>query len=313
MTRTSLNAWAAVALLVTATACGTGIENTEHVTDKDVARVIQQVDSRRKPATLTIQRDSLPVWRQGKQFVVTDNQLKLLFERTPDYDLDTVTLAGHTLLYRGYDTGSVYDNRQTVNIRLQDAATGNTYTYRTGKTLPEFRSTYSIPMLIDMDLVHGIGKQICGRDYYVMTPIWYDVQSQQMMAGRQFIRVYIDSVLPGNKVMPLRVLFTAADTHQHAMVWMTDNASTMRGRDFDALFVQADPHLDYPAIGDANWTHITRGEIVEGMTKEECRLALGAPKRTSQNPDQGGMREYWYYDGGSYLFFVDGLLRQFRR
>ena len=62
-----------------------------------------------------------------------------------------------------------------------------------------------------------------------------------------------------------------------------------------------------------NWERITRGLVVEGMTKDECRLAMGSPRRISERPDQGGMREYWYYDGGCYLFFVDGLLSQFRR
>ena len=74
-----------------------------------------------------------------------------------------------------------------------------------------------------------------------------------------------------------------------------------------------DPHLLYPTITDKNWELITLSRVVEGMTKEECRLALGSPKRINQNPDQSGMREYWYYDGGSYLYFVDGLLSQFRR
>jgi len=302
--------------LVTAvalTSCGTGIENTEHVTDKDVLKVMQEVDSHRTPSTLIAHRDSLPAWQQGKQFVVTDNQVRLLFAHSQDYDLDTIQLTGHRLEYRGYDTGSIYDNRQTVNIRLQDPASGNVYVYRTGKTINEFTPAFSIPMLIDMDMVANTARQVQGRDYYVRTPIWYDRDSEQMIAGRQFIAVHIDSVLPGNSVMPMRVLFTTLDTGQHAMVWMSDNASTMRGRDFDALFVTNDPHLAYPTITDTNWTLITRGQVAVGMTKEECRLALGAPKRTNTNPDQAGMREYWYYDGGSYLYFVDGLLSQFRR
>ena len=113
--------------------------------------------------------------------------------------------------------------------------------------------------------------------------------------------------------MPLRVLFTAADNRERAMVWMTEKPSTMVNRDFDALFVAADPHLDYPDISDVNWEHITRGQVVVGMTKQECRLALGNPKTVNEAPDQGGMKEYWYYDGGTYLFFADGLLSQFRR
>ena len=137
--------------------------------------------------------------------------------------------------------------------------------------------------------------------------------TEQMITGRHFIKVHIDSVLPGNGIMPLRLIFTTADTHQQAMVWMSDNASTMHGRDFDALFVSRNPREDYPTITDDNWERITRGLVVEGMTKDECRLAMGSPRRISERPDQGGMREYWYYDGGCYLFFVDGLLSQFRR
>ena len=103
------------------------------------------------------------------------------------------------------------------------------------------------------------------------------------------------------------------DTREQAMVWISDNVSTMHGRDFDALFSASDPRASYPAITDANWERITRGQVAEGMTKHECQLALGSPKRINERPDQAGMREYWYYDGGAYLYFVDGLLSQFRK
>jgi len=154
---------------------------------------------------------------------------------------------------------------------------------------------------------------LMGREFYIRTPIWYNRATEEMLDGRHFIKVRIDSVLPGNAVLPLRVWFTTADTSERAMVWMSNNASTMHGRDFDALFTSADPRASFPAITDANWQRITCGQVVEGMTKEECRLALGSPKRINERPDQAGMREYWYYDGGTYLYFVDGLLSQFRK
>ena len=301
-------------LCVLLLSCGTGIEMTNPVTDKDVRRVIDQVDHHQTVVTLEPFVDSVPSWKYGKRFWVTDNQVKLLFAHSLDYDIDTVTLAGRPLSYVGFDTGGLYDNRQTVNLIFRDdLVPGNTYVYRTGKTIDEFRPGFSIPMLIDLDMVQHVARQVEGKDYYVRTPIWYDRQNEQMIAGRHFIKVHIDSVLPGNAVMPLRVLFTTADTRERAMVWMSDNASTMHGRDFDALFVASDPRQAYPAISDENWQRITRGQIVEGMTKEECRLSLGSPKRINERPDQAGMREYWYYDGGSYLYFEDGLLRQFRR
>ena len=40
---------------------------------------------------------------------------------------------------------------------------------------------------------------------------------------------------------------------------------------------------------------------------------MGAPKTINRLPEQGGMREYWYYDGGVYLYFEDGLLKTKRR
>lgn len=302
-----------VALCMLMASCGTGIEVTERVTDKDVRRVIEQSANHQPVVTIDAYVDSVPNWRQGKRFWVADDQVRLLFARSSDYDIDTVNLSGHVLAYSGYTTGGIYDNRQTVNLMFNDQVTSRTYVYRSGKTIDEFHPGFTIPMLIDLDLVDHISRQVTGKDYYIRTSIWYDRQSEQMMKGRHFIKVHIDSVMPGNAVMPLRVLFTTADSRERAMLWMSDNASTMHGRDFDALFTATDPHLAYPAISEANWELITRAQVVVGMTKEECRLSLGSPRAVNERPDQAGMREYWYYDGGSYLYFVDGLLSQFKR
>ena len=84
------------------------------------------------------------------------------------------------------------------------------------------------------------------------------------------------------------------------------------GRDFDSQFSMTDVRKQYPSIAPAIWDNIVNGKIAEGMTKEECRLAMGNPVNVRQLPDQSGLREYWYYDGGRYLFFVDGLLKEFR-
>lgn len=291
--------------------CGTGIEVTERVTEKDVLKVINQVDNRPQLKTLQTYADSVPAWKVGKRFWVADNQARLLFAQSSDYDIDTVSFAGRVLTYDGYDMGGIYDNRNTVNLRFTDG--NNLYVYRTGKTLDTFNSRFSIPMLIDMDMVEDVARQVTDKDFYIRTGIWYDRQSEKMIDGRHFIKVHIDKVLPGNAVLPLRVHFTALDTGEQAMVWMSENVSTMLSRDFDALFVARNPRLDHPAISDENWERITKSQVVLGMTKDECRLSLGNPVRISENPDQGGLREYWYYDGGAYLFFIDGLLSQFRK
>ncbi|MBR5102607.1 MAG: hypothetical protein IK092_05740, partial [Muribaculaceae bacterium] len=135
-----------------------------------------------------------------------------------------------------------------------------------------------------------------------------------MRAGLKYVKVHIDGVEAGNKVFPLRVLFTPlSGNREQSMVWLATNNSTMHGRDFDSLFSLSDLRTDYPTIDDATWQRIVKGEVSTGMTKAECRLSLGAPKTINQQPDQTGVKEYWFYDGGTYLFFVDGLLKEFRR
>lgn len=294
--------------------CGTGIEVTEHVTDKDVQRVMDKIDTRQPAVTLEAYTDSLPAWKVGKRFWVADDRVTQMLADTDGYDKDTLHLAGHVLTYRGASKSGPFlngDNRR-LYIDFEDGETDSYLHYRV-KAPEAGHAIFSLPMLIDLDMVDHVACQLVGKEFYVRTPIWYDSQTEQMMDGRHFIKVRIDSVLPGNAVLPLRVLFTTADTGEHAMVWMNDNLSTMLGRDFDAMFSVANPHESYPTITDANWERITRGQVVEGMTKEECRLAMGSPKGISERPDQAGMREYWYYDGGAYLYFVDGLLSQFRK
>lgn len=295
-------------------ACGTGIEVTEHVTDKDVQRVLNKETGQQPVASIEFYQDSLPAWKVGKRFWVADDKVTQLLAVSDDYDKDTLHLAGHILSYTGYSLSGPFswDDRR-VFVDFDDEETGLRLVYRYGKADDIHNAGFSLPMLIDLDMVNDVARQLVGKDFFIRTPIWYNRRTEQMIDGRHFIKVHIDSVLPGNAVLPLRVLFTTTDTREQAMVWISDNASTMHGRDFDALFVASDPRLAYPAITDANWERITRGQVVEGMTKEECRLALGSPKRINERPDQSGMREYWYYDGGAYLYFVDGFLSQFRK
>lgn len=299
-----------ISLLVSMAGCMfTGVESTQRVSEKEVQRTMGELERRQPTMTLQPFLDSVPAWQQGKQFFVTDNQLRLvMFTTAPD----TVQLAGQLITYDGYDQGSVLDNRDALNLRFRDRE-GNTYVYRTGKTIDQFSAKYSVPLLIDMDMVADVDRQLRNKEVWIKTPIWYDLGTEEMQRGRQFIRVRIDAVEPGNKVLPLKVKFTALDSGERAFLWMSDPNATMHNRDFDSLFSLRDLHENYPEISDATWQLIVRGELVEGMNKEECRLSMGAPKRINQLPNQAGLREYWYYDGGKYLFFVDGLLSQFRK
>ncbi len=298
-------------LTLVATGCGTGIESTKAVSEKDVKKALAQRNEGKKPTpSLTLRPDSVALWQAGKLFYVTDDQARLIFAHSNAYCTDSLHLAGRRIAYKGYDTESMLDNRKTVTLEFTDG--NNTYSYRTNRTMSELHRGYSIPFLIEMDVVEQVAAQITGKEFWVKTRIWYDAESEKMIDGRQFVKVKIDSVLPGNKVLPLKVKFTTADTGEQAMVWLSTGHSAMHSRDFDSQFSRDDLHKSYPEISNENWAHITRGELVLDMSKEECRLAKGAPKNMVQHPDQTGLREYWYYDGGGYLYFQDGLLKQFR-
>lgn len=305
------NVWIYILFSLLLSSCGTGIESTPKITEKDVEKAMARAEKTPSKSLLNIVRDSVPVWKKGKRFYVTDDRVKLIFSYSPNYDVDTLQLEGSYLEYAGYETGSLLDNRKELNLKFTDGK--NTYSYSTGKTLQELASHFTVPFLIDEDMVKQFAAQMEGNEYFIRTPIWYDPATGTMIDGRQFIKVKIDRVMPGNKVLPLKVLFSASDNGQQGFLWMSAGESALHSRDFDSMFSLTDVHRDFPNISDDVWQHIIHREVVLNMTKEECRLAKGAPRRISQLPDQTGLREYWYYDGGSYLFFQDGVLKQFRR
>ncbi len=291
--------------------CFTGVESTKKITEKDVQRAIRQMEDGSRESSLQVPADSLSSWREGKAFWCVDNQARLIFKPSINYDLDTLVLEGKRLSYAGYGTHKQLDNSEVVDVYFD--LDSLRLVYPTGKVLAEVSSrSFTIPFLIDDDKVHAIADQLLNREVYIKTPLWRDIKGGHQTKGRRFIPVMITAVKPGNKVYPLKVEFRATDNGDEAFVWMKLPGSESVGRDFDSLFSMTDIRKKYPDISPATWVNIVNGKVAEGMTKEECRLAMDNPVNVRQLPDQSGLREYWYYDGGRYLFFVDGLLKEFR-
>lgn len=55
------------------------------------------------------------------------------------------------------------------------------------------------------------------------------------------------------------------------------------------------------------------GTVTEDMTRDECRLSLGAPDNIDRRAGYSVLREVWSYENGRYLIFEDGLLRSYRQ
>ena len=287
----------------------TGVENTARVTDKEVNRVITEIESRQPSSSLSTQIQPLKSWRVGKRFHVVDDQVLMFFDQMGGQD--SLHLQGQVVTFAGLSQSPSLLQRQAVDVTFDYQ--GHKLVYHTGRPLEEIPDNFTIPLLIDLDMVQDVNRQIAGRAVWVKTSIWYDPLSEQMRKGRQLGPVVISRVEPGNKVMPLKVVFTIPGGSDSAAVWMSQPGAVMPGRDFDSMFALSNPRDNYPSISDATWTLIQQGMVTNGMTKEECRLAMGPPKRTAYVPDQTGMREYWYYDGAAYLYFVDGRLKEFRK
>ena len=300
-----------ISLLLLSACNFTGVESTPKVTDKEVQKTINELERQQSSSWLSSRPDSVPAWQKGKQFYVTDDQIRLIMLPESIEKGDSVKLAGSILTYDGEETGSVLDNRATINLHFIDAHKGH-WLYRTGKTSDELTSAWRIPLLIDVDMVNHVRSQLRNRDAFILTNLWYDPQDEQLYHARKYVKVTITDVVPGNKVLPLRVNFTS-DDGKRAFVWMSAPGATMPGRDFDAMFSLSDPRLSFPSISDETWQLIVQGRVAQGMTKDECRLSMGEPRRINRLPDQTGLREYWHYDGGKYLFFADGLLIGFRQ
>ena len=94
---------------------------------------------------------------------------------------------------------------------------------------------------------------------------------------------------------------------------MTYGTSASATRNFDRLFSFTDPRRSYPRITDATWQKIIRSQVEAGMTRDECRLALGAPDHIDRGATPGAQLERWTYDNGVYLIFEDGILERWRK
>lgn len=301
-------------LLLLVASCFTGIENTKKITNKDVAKVIQDRGTEKDTESVynRIEVDSFPDWDAGKCFIVVDDNVKRIFVPSSAYDLDTLNLLGKTLKYVGYTEGNVLDNEPKVNLKFTDGI--NEFVYSTKKTVEEIKRQklmLQVPFMIETDLIDVYQRQIGGKSFCIRTPIWYN-ENGDMISGKKFIKVTIDNVYAGDKVFPLRVSFVTEDGTK-AYLFMSTKQSSVQNRLFDNLFSTKDIRLNYPLISDVNWNHIVNGTVTLDMTKDECRLSLGTPTGIQERPTNDGLQEYWFYSDGMYLVFFDGLLKQFRK
>ncbi len=297
----------AVIMTITLGGCFTGVEYTPKVTHNDV-RKERIVTTPEDTFLADVADEALREWKPGKRFRITDHKIRLIFGATASV---RDSLGGRTLIFdEAREAPSITGTSVTDIVFTIDSCRSLIYRInRPLSTLME-QKALSIPFTIQESLVDDARKLIDGKRLYILTRTWRD-DSDNSMNGRQFVAVTVDSVTPGNDIYPIKVSFTD-DQGKSARIFLHPGSRTHTPRSFPALFSFTNPRLKYPTINDKAWENIINGRVALDMTREECRLALGAPREVDRGADNSFVREVWLYENGIYLVFEDGLLKMFR-
>lgn len=300
-----------IPLCLLLTSCFTGVESTPKITYKEVKKQnVTETPEMRILEGIVPTRPS--EWEKGKRFFIADNRAARGAWRVAPIEMSD-SLAGNIAILTSVDTVSSLTSQPDVALLLSIPRKSTELEFRTGVSLPDWlqTETYTLPHLIDMDLVDSVKERITGRNFYILQPRRYGINDSDTI-GTRYQSVRILDVKPYTEATPLRVVF--ADDEGHiSSVPMSIGDSMSSLRNFDTLFSIDNPRKRYPQISDENWELIRHGQLKLGMTPDECRLAIGAPDDVIKIPTTAGMMERWSYSYGAFLQFEDGVLSIYRK
>ncbi len=290
---------AAAAALLALTAlpgCFTGVERTPVIKDSSGGNSSNSKPTVEEKLMAEVRPQKPADWRVGKRFVVTPGRL--------DYAYSPVSVAsklnqGDTLRFASF-RGATRLAGDSITELVLTAPWGEEIVTRieAPKSQVMAMETVSVPFSVDFDLVEAARKTLNGKHVWSL---------RADSKGRKFQQVEITEVLPGNADYPFIVVANGDS------VRMVTNSRNATARTFANLFSLTNPRKNYPQISDANWELISQGRVALDMTREECRLALGAPSQVDREALPNGIFERWIYEDGVYLFFTDGVLTRFRQ
>lgn len=290
----------AIALLALS-ACQTGVESTPRITDKQVNR---QVGSKSAETVLlsTIQGERPSEWRPGKVFTLTDGKISVAY--TPG-SVSSELQPGDTLRFESLQEAQTITGARMTDFRFL-TPDGKTVNHRMEIPPECLGESVTLPFLVEAAVVDSVRSLLKGRKLWTTTLQRYDLEGKSI-GGFKFQPVVITDVRAGRGEYPVEVLMG------NEMIYLTVDPSSRVNRRFANLFSLTDPRKNYRHITDTNWALICRGEVADGMTMEECRLALGSPREVERDATYGALIERWTYENGIFLMFSDGLLTRFRR
>lgn len=293
--------------------CFTGVESTPRISSGDVRK---RDAADRTPEQLflnDIQPEAPAAWQNGKRFYVTDDKISIIFQ--PAVDISE-SLNGKDIVFKRFENvPSVTGTGATVAVFTLPGQSEE-LRYRINSPISEIleRERLEVPFSVERSIVERVDSAMRGNKYYISTPKWFSAVDNHAVTGRRHIPVKISRVEPGTYIYPLRVFFRAEDNFNNEEFWipMTIGSDRAATRNFSTVFNFDNPRKRYPQITNETWDLIVNSRVTSGMTRDECRLALGAPTSYRTIPVYNAVVEQWSYDDGLYLIFEDGILTRYR-
>lgn len=295
------------AVLLTCTAvtgCFTGVESTPRITDADVRRDVQP-HTPDETYMAGITPPALGEWQVGKPLYVTD--ARIIRALSSESYGGRQLAAGDTLRYAGSHAARSLAGDPVTELSFT-GPDGRTYTYSLDREADSAAvRPVRVPFTIDLQMLDEASKLLLGRKFYIVT------SGRRLADGtfarfRKYIPVTVSEVLPGTPENPVRVRL-ADDMADATYLYINPEVRSSRAAgSFASMLSLVDPRKRWPAISDKVWQLIVSNEVEPGMTREEVRLAVGAPAEIIRRPGYSYMHEAWRYDTGRYLIFEDGIL-----
>ncbi len=293
------------------TSCLTRIESTPRISAGDVRK--------RGAATLTPEQQFLgdiaaeppSSWTAGKRFFVTDDKISIIF--APG-GADASSLNGLDLRFERFvDVPSVTGSGATNIVFTVDGRDGElVYPVDIPVNKLSGRQRLEVPFTVERSIVDAVNDAMKSKRYFISTPKWFDASTDKALQGRRHIPVTISRVEAGTYIYPLRIYFIPDGESDERWIPMTIGKDRSATRNFASVFNFDDPRKRYPQIKNETWQLIVNSRVTEGMTRDECRLALGSPDSFRTIPVTNAIVEQWSYSDGMYLIFEDGILTRYR-
>ncbi len=301
-----------LSIMFTCSSCSTGIEGTKAIKmSKEDIR--QMAKSSEQVFAESLQGTPLSTWEKGKKFLAMSDRTLYIFE--PNENLsgsDGQAMTGKIISYVGLDSYTNPDLKDECVILFSDGT--NIFRYRTKKetseALKDIESS-KLPLLADLDLVESWKNKLTGYKLWTKSNLWYD-NSGYRLPGLKYVEVEVTDVLPSAGDFPMNVKIASGDGKE-AYMHMNYTSDMHDSRNFASLFFLKDPKERYPQISEENWKLIQQGKVGTGMTKEECKLSIGNPDEVRSGHSHSQTMDIWQYSDGTYLFFTDGQLNEFRQ